>query len=1013
MPRIVKFTQRSTGKKYEMPWDKETDPSPFDLADFVDKQERPSTWDRLNTPLTDMPSRAAKYLGSGLDVNESDIYSPFRAGVKGFAQGALQGAGDLASSFTSPLSAALTALTLGGGTAAKVGLGGLAKGAQALTRVAGAGMAGHGLIRAGQGAYNLDPAEAFGGIVEAAGGGLGMKAKFGQVPQKGIGAPPNVRTGVPTGRGRFIEGESPHAVDMGNAPRYSVEDLGNVSPGEQFPREPLGLPPVSDRGLPPRGRTFYGGPSGGSLGTEVGEPATRTFRGGPGTRPPDYVPPRNWSTAQGKLRPTTPLSEAPSVGPVRDILEQNSPYGRSLKQKDFASERAPREGFHSAEPVIDADVVSHGGPEKPRPFAKANDSTVSDLANLGDKNAIAEAKLRPTLRDALKHLFLDEAGVVGKGRKKDGPGKRLEDVVAERAEKEKPSADMFDRGELDDKNPFSYKQFLSDMKTIVKKGARKLKGEKGFIVIKDKPHEEAKANAKEWIFKRQAAMMHGKIAMEKTQADPGYAHKIIGELWQEQKDAGRVPHPISGISPEHVRDYVIKAKTNIANQEFRDWMEYKGYLDKNRRGPDVTQPEGASLKKWMDNHFQEARDWSKVTGGTADFTKNIYLAGGIPKTILNMHGYNIGRSDVLARGFKKGTKSFVEGVFNSERDKQVLAKHRDLIPEAMEKGFVWHDIEGHSPEGRVEGMLAKSKAGQSWLGNKALKGVAKTQEWFEDPLFKRYLPARKLEFLAEKTKQLQSAGLDRGEALTRASKMANDFYGGVEKVLRDKTGVNTIKAIALAPDWFESRMKLGYKGLKALAGKEDVAYAKAIGRATAMRLTRDAVIILGGGSLLKSYAESKPGDVTSIPLGETSDKKKNRELPTLGTAGEVIRLTEEGLHRAYKGSDPGFAFEMLKNRASQPFTSGVNLLFNRDEFGNPLYGQGKFGKPIGWKKGLFNIADQATRPIQPQQLQALIDKMQGNIENEEAIAKGLELPLKYSSKRTFGQVRRNRSRRSR
>ena len=92
-----------------------------------------------------------------------------------------------------------------------------------------------------------------------------------------------------------------------------------------------------------------------------------------------------------------------------------------------------------------------------------------------------------------------------------------------------------------------------------------------------------------------------------------------------------------------------------------------------------------------------------------------------------------------------------------------------------------------------------------------LKVSEYTQAKLENPLFQRYLPARKLKFLAEKVEELQKRGMSRREAMTQASTMANDFYGGVEKVLRDRTGQNVLKAIALAPDWFESRMRLAGK----------------------------------------------------------------------------------------------------------------------------------------------------------------------------------------------------------
>lgn len=64
-------------------------------------------WDLVNKPLVDFPSRLAKR-GSEIISPHNEVGSPMR----GFLSGALEGAGDLASSMTSPLSLGLTAMGL-------------------------------------------------------------------------------------------------------------------------------------------------------------------------------------------------------------------------------------------------------------------------------------------------------------------------------------------------------------------------------------------------------------------------------------------------------------------------------------------------------------------------------------------------------------------------------------------------------------------------------------------------------------------------------------------------------------------------------------------------------------------------------------------------------------------------------------------------------------------------------------------------------------------------------------
>jgi hypothetical protein len=119
----------------------------FDIEEFPVEQSAttqqvttfpPSTagkiWSALSEPLTTAPSEFARSVSQTLtDPNEAimlptgqggfrDYMANTLAKLRGFEAGAAEGVGDLISEFTSPINLATTALTLGSGTATKLGL---------------------------------------------------------------------------------------------------------------------------------------------------------------------------------------------------------------------------------------------------------------------------------------------------------------------------------------------------------------------------------------------------------------------------------------------------------------------------------------------------------------------------------------------------------------------------------------------------------------------------------------------------------------------------------------------------------------------------------------------------------------------------------------------------------------------------------------------------------------------------------------------------------------------------
>jgi hypothetical protein len=220
--------------------------------------EQPSllnrAWHAISEPITDAPSRFAKSIGDYIDtpVNRDDSYlSGVAARAKGFTAGALQGIGDLASGFTSPINLATTAATMGEAPLMRAGFGGLAKIANLTGKASGALTATHG---AGE---ILSPdstlAQRGQGLVELAGGGAAMfHTPSGSRPQEapetastkpvtGSKAPTATPTEAPSGSQIPLssrEGVTPGVVDK--FAKYRKVPIGtkySVSPGNMNRRK--------------------------------------------------------------------------------------------------------------------------------------------------------------------------------------------------------------------------------------------------------------------------------------------------------------------------------------------------------------------------------------------------------------------------------------------------------------------------------------------------------------------------------------------------------------------------------------------------------------------------------------------------------------------------------------------------------------------------------------------------------------------------------------------------------
>jgi hypothetical protein len=478
---------------------------------------------------------------------------------------------------------------------------------------------------------------------------------------------------------------------------------------------------------------------------------------------------------------------------------------------------------------------------------------------------------------------------------------------------------------------------------------------------------------------------------------PAFAKESVFQSYRQGIAAGLTPK--FQTLPEILEARTADSVRAIKNKQFYDYLQNSGKvkpgvtipntqdIDKiSRMFKDPADKESKELIRYISNYLGDSSGPIKKTADVVSLTKNIYLGGGGPGTKYNMHGINTAKSDSKLRGFITGIKEFVTDPTGNKALEFVNSKEsKARIAKLMEYGYQYHPVEdmGHAvsqPLGPAIGSIVE--AGQNI---------------FEKPLFERSLPAMKLKGANYAFDKLTKAGVPEEDAYRQAAKIANEFYGGMDKSIRNKSGQDAARIVALAPDWLESRVKLAandWKGAaKTIVGKgtpADVMHAKSLARGAAMAGAGAVGSAYGYGSL------TKPQDVTNIPIG-TDAKGKQRVLDVLGTADEAMRLPIQLPLRASQGDPMAFLKMYGENKMSQPAKTIMHLAQGRDEFGRPFS-----GKNISGAQSFRNNLYEASRPFMYQGVQGFIDYMNDRSSAEEAASQGLELPLKYETKPKTG-----------
>jgi hypothetical protein len=412
----------------------------------------------------------------------------------------------------------------------------------------------------------------------------------------------------------------------------------------------------------------------------------------------------------------------------------------------------------------------------------------------------------------------------------------------------------------------------------------------------------------------------------------------------------------------------------------------------------------------INNYLREPS--GKVLGYIADkasLGKNLALSAGLPGTGINAHGFNIAARNIMGRGLMKGGAEAAKYLLFPRTASAELTANLDKAPFAMKQGLTLttegFELGESSADTLLKG-LHDTSMGSTNIGrgvekvatgfDKGVKGLLEFHnKYFEKPLFQEVIPNLKLKHFNSLYEEMRKQGMSETGAGRSAAQATNALYGGInwEALGRNRDTQNLFRALFLAPDWFESNLRMG-KGLAQGLRNPNTAEGKIYGQvAKNIIASYVAANVANTATTGHPMWDNAPGHTLDVQIGNSG--KQIRWLRPFGTAADFIRLPIDEFTATAKG-DLGQAFQIAKNRLSLPARSGVDLLSNQNRFSKRIYGKDDYGNKIPIKNQALGMIDELTSPFTPQYVRNPIDYAAGNLNAEQAIVGSLEGPFRYS-----------------
>ena len=412
----------------------------------------------------------------------------------------------------------------------------------------------------------------------------------------------------------------------------------------------------------------------------------------------------------------------------------------------------------------------------------------------------------------------------------------------------------------------------------------------------------------------------------------------------------------------------------------------------------------ADTAEKLDAFYRGPNKALKFVADVFAFPKNIFLSGGVPFTSINKHAWNLSN-----RAYKQGGVPEVMRFLKANKGNQDFKSLIRFVEAGLQSSAEDVSIESLSGEG-VKRLVEKAPGGKF-----AVRRVENLQNIYEKPLFKDKLPSFKTSSMKAEVQRGVDAGLTLEQAERRAADITNLFYGGISETpqawLANHPNIQQgVRIGALAPDWLQTKVKLGGRELAALAGKQDPVYLESFQRGFATTLGRRTVAIALGKA---AYDQYYPGVISTGTATEAPKEgpSRARGIDLLGTSDELQRLPEMFYKGAKTGDFRPLTRSLFVNQLNLPARTAYNLSEGESATNEPLWTvKGKFGRPITRTAATIAVIGEASAIFTPPVVNALVRYSQGKTTREEAFMEAGELPLVYHYiDKIDGSSRGNRS----
>jgi len=413
---------------------------------------------------------------------------------------------------------------------------------------------------------------------------------------------------------------------------------------------------------------------------------------------------------------------------------------------------------------------------------------------------------------------------------------------------------------------------------------------------------------------------------------------------------------------------------------------------KSKDGEDLVTKAPPELAKIIDNYMIHPEGTLQNIAGFASRAKNIALSSGVPGTGVNYFGFTqyarnlLTASNPLSRMLKT-----TDWWFQPNHARSFLEENLTDAKRFSKAGLTL------SGEDFNLEPVAKEVTGN--LAIKSLKQVGnKFEEWLSDPLFKKILPAVKLNNAQELEQILIKSGLDPDEALKIAVRDTNNIFGGInlDALARNKQTQDILRSLTLAPDFMESLWKTG-KGLARTArhplDPNNRQYLIFASNFMTGYLVFNLINYARSGKMM---AENGRGHQFDIDSGMYDSNGKKIWIRPWAGAVDMIRIPFEIAYGLATG-DLSALQNTARGRLSMPVGAGVGLLSNTDYRGDRLVGKDRYGNPIPVQEQIANVAGEALSGVGvPSQFRTGLKAISGQYSPLQAGTELMELPIRYS-----------------